>query len=58
MRDGKEQQERDEWFARPGLDTYPMHAASESFRGPLMGYDAFEEVEKVWGRRRGRGCIE
>ena len=34
--------------AGSGYLSHSIHAASESFRGPLMGYDAFEEVEKAW----------
>ena len=46
--DGKEQRDRDEWLATLGDDDYPYHFTGPGFRDWLLGYDAFEEVERVW----------
>ena len=48
LHDGKEQRERDEWFATLGYNDYPIHSAGPGFREWLLGYDAFGEVEREW----------
>lgn len=49
--DGHEQRERDQWFAIPDLEEYPLHFASPSFRDFLLGYDAYAEVERLRAAR-------
>lgn len=53
MEDGERQKERDrQLLEEEPSEGFPHRWADPCFQEWLFGYDAFEEVEKVWPRRK------